>query len=566
VSTFESISIEAKLPLARPALTGRRGVLRVVPHLIITLVGLLACLLGLGDSGTLWPDDARYLNGAVMIRDWLASGEWGSPMQFAMRHYAQYPGFSIPYHPPAYPGLLGIWFLITGVSYESARVFVALCLVGGGIGMMGIARSLGAPRITSLLTALLLMVCPAIVHWSRSTMSDIPALAFILLATGCFLKWCDSHRSAWCYAAFALAEVAFLSRVTTAGVLPAWFAYLLLRQGWSALKSFSLIGSAAIYLIANAGWVVFVSAFAVHELTTDGELQKDVAFWSWDNFGYYLLSLPAAAGWLTVAAACAALALGWRWARARAMLAFGLAWFIAYYLFQLTISAIEDRYFLFALPGLCFIAAAPLAGPWAIRLRSPLVAGSVLVVLTAGATQSAKVPHGITGYHALANRLGQMDESGNVLMCTWVDQDFIFHYRAMAGTAGRSLIRGDRTLSIRVSEYARQDPTILAQTGDEVLRVLERGRIRYMITCSPTDPSSDTRDHEMILAHRTAMSRGDRFELIEQFPLRIEIGSTPRESRVCLWRYTGQLPDGPSEIPVLIPTAQMTIWPSQQSR
>jgi hypothetical protein len=49
------------------------------------------------------------------------------PYEFAVRNYARYPAFSIPYH-PGVSGLLGLFFVVTGVSYGSARLFVGLCL------------------------------------------------------------------------------------------------------------------------------------------------------------------------------------------------------------------------------------------------------------------------------------------------------------------------------------------------------------------------------------------------------------------------------------------------------
>src|SRR5689334_12905789 len=95
---------------------------------VIALVALWIGCAGYQDSGPLWPDSPQYLNAAVMIRDWIFSQEFQHPFQFAARNYARYPAFHLPYHPPVYPGLLGVFFAIAGVSYITARVFVALCL------------------------------------------------------------------------------------------------------------------------------------------------------------------------------------------------------------------------------------------------------------------------------------------------------------------------------------------------------------------------------------------------------------------------------------------------------
>src|SRR5262245_8757903 len=87
-------------------------------------------LYGVSASGPTYPDAPRYANGGAMIHDWLLAGDWLHPYRFALENYRRYPGFSIPYHPPAYPSLLGLVFLVTGVDYVAARAFIAVCFAG----------------------------------------------------------------------------------------------------------------------------------------------------------------------------------------------------------------------------------------------------------------------------------------------------------------------------------------------------------------------------------------------------------------------------------------------------
>jgi 4-amino-4-deoxy-L-arabinose transferase-like glycosyltransferase len=170
-------------------------------------IALLISTYNLSQSGPLFPDGPQYANGGAMIRDWLASGEYLHPYQFALKNYSQYPFFSVPYHPPGYPGLLGIWFLVVGTSYPAARCFIALCLGGAACSFRGILLRQGATRAAAMTGALLLLTTPEIVRWSRCTMSEIPALMFSLAATYCFVRWADTNRAGWCWAAFLLAAL-----------------------------------------------------------------------------------------------------------------------------------------------------------------------------------------------------------------------------------------------------------------------------------------------------------------------------------------------------------------------
>ena len=161
------------------------GVLTTYQGDLIACAVLLAIAISIGvynvsGSGQLWPDASQYANAGAMIHDWLLSGEILHPYQFAKKNYAQYPAFHLPYHPPVYPGLLGVFFVAAGTSYFSARLFVALCLGVSGCSFYGILRVMEARRAGAFACATLLLTLPELAFWARDTMSEIPALALIL--------------------------------------------------------------------------------------------------------------------------------------------------------------------------------------------------------------------------------------------------------------------------------------------------------------------------------------------------------------------------------------------------
>lgn len=557
-------SMEPSALGVKSIIVGERSAARiaVTEPLVLVLILVAAAvvsLVGLDQSGTLWPDDARYLNGAAMIHDWLLSGQWTNPLDFAMRHYAKYPGFSIPYHPPAYPGLLGVWFLVTGISYESARVFISCCLMLGAFATYRIVRHIGGGWVPALMASLFFILLPELAKWSRSTMSDIPALTFILWGTWFFLKWCQTPKVWLCVAAFAFAELAFLSRVTSIGVVPMWFLYLLTTKGWRSFKSWSLVVMTAMFLLINVAWVQFVAGYASHELNTTGEDHKAVDWGTWDHLSFYLTAMPELIGRVTAAVAVVALVIGGYARSSRPLIIFGGLWFLSYFGFQLFILANEARYFVFALPGVCAILVAPLLA--FSKNRSATVAWLCVMVLAMAFNvgELRDLPRGVVGYQAVADRLASETEQGNLLLCTRVDQDFIFHYHAAASEVQRSLLRADRTLSVRVSEYAKQDPTIVARDAEDVFRIIEHGRVRYLLTSSAPDSMKDDRHSEKVLAHHVASHHPDRFALLGAYPLLIDLGGAGRTYQVHLWRYKGELKAGESEIPVIIPTAKIVI-------
>ena len=122
------------------------------------------------------------------------------------------------------------------------------------------------------------------------------------------------------------------------------------------------------------------------------------------------------------------------------------------------------------------------------------------------------------------------------------------------------MIRGDRTLAVRMPNYARKDATIVAHSAADVLSTLRQGRVRYLVTCSPTEIKRDDRPSEMLLAHQVALQDNDDFNLVGEFPILIEFErEAMRTGTIYVWEYLGDLPEGPNALPVLIPTAGMAL-------
>jgi Dolichyl-phosphate-mannose-protein mannosyltransferase len=533
---------------------------RVAECLFLIGLAVGAAFIGLihvSCTGPLWPDSPRYANGAAMIHDWLRSGELSRPLDFARDNYVRYPGFSIPFHPPGYPGLLGLVFLVTGVSYTVARAFSAVCLAVSAILFYRIQRGLEVPRLAAGATSLLFLTTPGIAHWARDTMSEVPSLPFALAGTLFFLAWLRDGGAWRCSLAFALALVAFFCRLTTAGILPAWFLFALATGKTRRLFSPSLLLPTAGYLGAGFAWVKFAARYGRFEASADG---RGSGF-SVHNFAYFADVLPEMLLWGTVVIGLAGLV--WllcrreNWSPAGS---FWVCWLLSYAVFKLMIPTTpETRHFFAGLPAFAGLAGClfTVGLPGVRRLAWPLAGAA----LAANLVLLSQMPAGVVGYDAAAEHLAGLPRPGNILLACWEDQEMIFRYRTWFSPVQRNLIRADRTLAIRLPDYARRQAEIRAHTAADVLDVIGRGRARYLITCMPEGDWEEDRTEEMILAHRTARDRPDLFAPRGSFPVFIQFGGPGRPGKLYLWEYQGPLPDSPSELPVYIPTAGMVIPP-----
>lgn len=523
--------------------------------LVIGLTGLVLGLAWVDRTGPLWYDSPRYTNAAAMIHDWILSPDHLHPLEYARSNYSQYPAFSVPYHPPGYPLLLGSVFAVTGVSYTVARVFVAVCLGVAGCVFYGLLRRLDVVRWAALLGALLLLTTPEIVRQGRDTMSEIPSLPFVFASAWLFLEWLRGGRWWTAWAAFAFAEVAFQCRVTSAAVLPGLFLFAVATGRTRKLLSPHVIVPAVLYVVTNAVWIRFASRYSQFEVTADGRGQGP----SWQSLTYFSTTLPEMAPWGVTLLAAIGLLLAVGWLRRREAARFWICWLIGVTAFKLAMpTSTELRHFLAALPAFAGLAVC-LADQDAPRFTRRLAVGLLPVGLALNLFFLSSIPAGLVGFAKPAAELAARQRPGNVLLAVWEDQELIFRYRACAPTVHRQMIRGDRTLAIRLPEYANVDPRILVSNAAGVREVLRRGRIRYVVTCDVAEGERDDRTGEMILAHDVVSSDPDRFALLGRFPLWRNIHWPGRKATVYLWQYLEDLPDGPSELPVVIPTAGVVL-------
>jgi 4-amino-4-deoxy-L-arabinose transferase-like glycosyltransferase len=526
---------------------------RLAVPLSLIVFALLLTLPGSNSRGAMWPDSPRYANAGAMIHDWLRAGEWTNPLRFAEQNYYQYPAMNIPYHPPGYPGMLGVLFLFTGVSYFAVKLFVAGCWAGSGLLFFVIQRRFNLAVLPSWLLSLVFLSTPELLHWSRDTMSEIPALFFLLASTLAYLTWLDKHRVLWLMLAFGLLVIGFQCRITVISIFPAWGLYGLLTGRFRQLirsPSFVLLSLAFGAFVVL--WVKWVSGYASYEVNADGRgdgVSWRNIFYFVDLFQEFFLNGNGMMLFASLVLLCfdRTISDGSR---------FWLAWLLSSILFKMLMPTTpEARHFLLALPaftgiGLC----------WFSRFDRSFIRqglGLVLVMIAYHLARLPMLPNGLTGYEPTATRLAEATEPGNVFLACPHDQDLIFRYRSHAPDSRRLMIRSDRTLATRVAEYARKEAKPHVSTPEEVLEILYRGRVRFVLIT--LDEGNSPNHFDWQITAETVRKFPDRFQELARYPLRIEFEQPGYSMRVGLYRLAGDLRGGPSDLEVKIPTAGLEI-------
>ncbi|MBV8816805.1 MAG: glycosyltransferase family 39 protein, partial [Acidobacteriaceae bacterium] len=193
-------------------------------------------LRGLGFRNVIDTDAARHAMNGVFLLDFLASGNWTHPLQFAESYYAHFPALSLPYHPPVFPLMEALFFGIFGVSIVTARVVIALCTFLALLLLMRI----GSRATRSVAVAI--CAAAAFASWRSSLMVasdatlEFPALLFTLAA---ILVVANLDRFDWRRAVLfgALAGVAVWTKQHAVFLVALPLVFLVLARRFAMLRT-----------------------------------------------------------------------------------------------------------------------------------------------------------------------------------------------------------------------------------------------------------------------------------------------------------------------------------------
>lgn len=155
---------------------------------------LTFCLVVQGLSGSwsasflAYPDEPSHFVGAVMVRDWLASGRWTAPLKFAQNYYDHYPFFAVGYWPPLFSVVTGLWMLVAGVGRPQALLIPAVFAAGTGWLVFRFVRP-RAGMVAGVCAGTLYLSLPAVRQWTCAVMVDHMTAFLCIAAAACLLRY-----------------------------------------------------------------------------------------------------------------------------------------------------------------------------------------------------------------------------------------------------------------------------------------------------------------------------------------------------------------------------------------
>jgi hypothetical protein len=174
-----------------------------------------------------YPDEGSHFVGAVMARDYLASGRLLHPLAFARNFYRHYPFFAVGYWPPAFYLATAFSFLIAGVGRTQALLVPAACAAGTGWLIFHLVRPRAGP-VAGICAGALYLSLPSVQQWTCAVMVDHFTAFLCVAGAACLLRYLkspDLRSGLLCAACCACGVLSKYSAAYLAALplLAAWF-------------------------------------------------------------------------------------------------------------------------------------------------------------------------------------------------------------------------------------------------------------------------------------------------------------------------------------------------------
>jgi len=339
----------------------------VTPRALALTAPLLAVAVAAWSSGSLtselgaFEDEPAHVATALMLRDWLASGDFAQPVRFAEEMYRYHPKVAIGQWPPVLHGALALWTLALGAKAAAIALFGWVVCAGAALlttwvtGRVLLARgaALGPAWLCAGAAGLTFAALPLTRELAGAAMTEVPMALLGTAAALAFGAWLDqpSVRRALGFGVLAVSAILTKgSGLALALVPPA--ALLLARRPRAALERSLWVAPLAVGVLAAPWYALSLSMVR----TTWKEGSSPSLEFTRRAFEYYPGALLDELGApLAALAAVGAVALALRPTPRGAAL---LGWLMALAVLHATVpSSLEARHLVVAAPALAIVAA-----------------------------------------------------------------------------------------------------------------------------------------------------------------------------------------------------------------
>ena len=215
-----------------------------------------------------YPDEPSHYLSGLLVRDYIADGFPGSPVQYAMNYYLHVPYFAIGHWPPLFYVFEGTWMILFGQSHAAVLWLIAsiTALLVATIFLVA-RRFVSAPAAAC--AGLLFCLMPQ-VEWSNNLVMTDTCIALLgLWASLALGRYLHTGQIAFAVGFGILAGMTILTKYTGLYLMLLPFAAVALWRRWELLQRWSFWSPLGVVAAMWLPWLALTHQFARTGLVPD---------------------------------------------------------------------------------------------------------------------------------------------------------------------------------------------------------------------------------------------------------------------------------------------------------
>ena len=421
-------------------------------------------------------DMPKYIMNGVFFYDLIREFQFTNIIEYTYQYYAKYPALSLGHH-AIFLGILEIPFYhLFGVSVFSAKLTIIFCISFSAITWFILIKSIHDENI-AFFSTLLFITTPFIVKYSRVVLSEIPALAMIIITIYLFHCYCRKETLKYAILFIIILFFSIITRYTSIYMIPIFLCYFVVSKGPRIILKKRVIISIIITVIllfpltvfmvklsqTNFNWVTQKSLSS--RLDMSNILYYPSVIWRYHLTLYLLMmSLPSI---------CVSI-----YRKDKRSILF-LLWIVGFYL-QITFTgAQEPRYAIYWIPAFCQFAATTI--DFFHHRLWKIFASSILIILAGyqfaiAFQQSSEYAD---GYEKAAKYIIENKKGESVLFSGSVDTGyFIFFTRKHNPNKELIVLRADKLMATSQLDRIVEDRVT---TRAQIYQILQDFGVSYVV-------------------------------------------------------------------------------------
>ena len=482
-----------------------------------------------------YPDEPAHYATSVMVRDYILSGHYSSPMQFAANYYRHYPKIAFGHWPPLLYAIQGLWMVLFSESRASVLLELALSTATAAYLLFWVARRFYGFR-AGVLSAVLLTCLPIIQVYSNEEMAE----SLLLITTFCsalfFFRYLENHRwqdSFW-FGIFCSLAILTKGNGWALVMIPP-IAILLTRQ-WLLLRTWAFWIPVPVVGLLCMPWQVMTLEMAQRGWTGGAKPNVPYTLQALAEFAYITKDLV---GWAILLLAALGfvyriiLAVRTKSVRPVDAVMFGLI-FSMWVFHSVVPAGVEARKLINALPGILLFALA--GGQWlgqafSARVRSgshayiyPAIAASAVVFFCVETFTVPKEQHyGFTELSSYIESQPELKDAVILVSSEWDGEGLLISELMMQDRRpGHTVLRANKLLSS--SDWTGKATEILCSSTGELMQILTKKRVRAVVL--------DTYPKRQIYRHNELI-----LEAIRAYPDQWRLRSTFGDGKIQIYDF-----------------------------